>query len=56
MKCEVVRVKSWGKGPEEFVEINATDYDPAKHELYSPEPLTSPEPAAPKVRGKKGGE
>lgn len=34
MKCETLKVKPWGKGQGDFVEINREDYDPARHELY----------------------
>lgn len=44
MKIETVKVKSWGKGQGEFVEINKSDFDPAKHELFNapaPKPIAA---------------
>jgi hypothetical protein len=36
MKSETVKVMPWGKGQGEYVEINAADFDPAKHKPYPP--------------------
>lgn len=36
--CNTVKVKSWGKGQGDFVEINAEDFDEKKHELYEEKP------------------
>jgi len=30
----VIRVKPWGIGQGDFVEINADDFDPLRHELH----------------------
>lgn len=35
MKCETVKVKPWGKGQGDFVEINAGDFNPKIHEKFS---------------------
>ena len=34
MQCKVVRVMPWAESQGAFVEINESDYDPAKHKLY----------------------
>lgn len=34
--CETVRVKPWGEGQGEFVEINAADFDPTIHTHADP--------------------
>jgi hypothetical protein len=31
---KTVKVKSWGEGQGDFVEINEIDFDKSKHELY----------------------
>jgi hypothetical protein len=44
--CHTVKVKPWGKGQGEFVEINADDFDPDIHELAKGEaaPVEAPAP------------
>lgn len=47
--CRTVKVKPWGTGQGEFVEINEKDFDPAVHVLVDgtrpPESLSPPEEA-----------
>lgn len=33
-----IKVKPWGEGQGEFVEINADDFDPAVHKLHDEHP------------------
>lgn len=42
--CKTVKVKPWGEGQGEFVEINAEDFDPKQHKLVEGE--VAPEPGA----------
>ena len=42
---EVVKVKPWGKGQGDFVEINAEDFDSKIHTKYS-EPKAKPKKKA----------
>lgn len=37
-ECATVKVKPWGKGQGDFVEINAEDFDPKQHKLYEEKP------------------
>lgn len=37
--CNIVRVKPWGKGQGDFVEINESDFDPAVHERHEDSPV-----------------
>lgn len=30
-RCDTVKVKPWGEGQGDFVEINVTDFDPGTH-------------------------
>lgn len=48
--CETIKVKPWGEGQGEFVEINATDFDPAIHQLYE---TTAETPAPKPTRARK---
>ena len=53
MKCPVTKIKS--TDPETqgaFVEINTSNFDPEKHELYV-EPAAEPEVAEPEVAADK---
>ena len=53
--CPTVKVKS--THPESqglFVEINASDFDPEKHELLDGEPVAAESESAPKPRNKPG--
>lgn len=38
---ETVKVKAWGKGQGQFVEINKEDFDPSKHEIFGNEKAPS---------------
>jgi hypothetical protein len=49
-RCETMKVKPWGKDQGEFVEINAEDFDPAKHEEYSVGQGAASAPAAAPVK------
>ena len=48
---EVMKVEPWGQGQGAYVEINKSDFDPAKHTEYGkakPAPrVQAPAPAAP---------
>lgn len=35
-KCDTIRVKPWGEGQGEFVEINAEDFNPDIHTALDP--------------------
>jgi hypothetical protein len=39
--CHTVKVKPWGKGQGEFVEINADDFDPDIHEHFDAAPAAA---------------
>jgi hypothetical protein len=50
-----IKVKPWGKDQGEFVEINADDFDPAKHTEFDsvgPSAAEAPEPSDSKPRRK----
>jgi hypothetical protein len=49
--CKTIKVKPWGEGQGEFVEINAEDFDPNIHEAISADE-PAPEPRAPRKKGK----
>lgn len=34
--CKTVKVKPWGEGQGDYVEINAADFDPAIHAPFDP--------------------
>lgn len=36
-RCDTIRVKPWGEGQGEFVEINADDFDPKVHRPFNAE-------------------
>lgn len=42
MIVTTIKVKPWGAGQGEFVEINESDFDPTVHTLYEPEAETKP--------------
>lgn len=48
MRIETIKVQPWGKVQGDYIEINADDFDPAKHKKWPAET------AAPKPRAKKG--
>ena len=37
-----IKVKPWGQGQGEFVEIEAADFDPEFHTLFEPVPVAIP--------------
>lgn len=50
--CEVVRVKAWGKGQGDFVEVNKSDYlkNPKAYEPYETKAPSRPAPSAKVVK------
>lgn len=44
-----VKVKPWGKDQGDYVEINQSDFDPKKFELYEPKLEPQPKPKGKKV-------
>jgi hypothetical protein len=53
--CPVLRVKSTHPSQGDWVEINAADYDPARHSLFDPAGAPAAEPsdaAEPPRKGK----
>lgn len=50
--CETIKVKPWGKGQGDFVEINADEFDPKLHTPIDAAPL---DPLDHDGDGRKGG-
>lgn len=49
MHPETIKVMPWGEGQGDYVEINAEDFDPAKHKHFPAHPLDHD------ADGRKGG-